>query len=204
MFTPLYNNFEKLFLDASPIIYLILILLSSFRLIYLIYKKREFIIYKEIINLFFLLYFVSLFYIVTAQDINLYSGNNYTPFREINRYKIMTYPYLKNVVGNIVLFIPYGYLICKYLKTKNILINFLMVVLASLSIEITQLSIGRVFDIDDIILNVVGGLIGYFLYVIFQNIFNILPNSLKNRRVLDIIFLIIFGLMSYFILIIHF
>ena len=36
--------------------------------------------------------------------------------------------------------------------------------IVSLSIECVQLLIGRCFDVDDILLNLVGGMIGYFVY----------------------------------------
>ena len=45
-----------------------------------------------------------------------------------------------------------------------------LVLFASLSIELTQLFIGRVFDVDDILLNVLGGIIGYLFYYILSKI----------------------------------
>ena len=45
-----------------------------------------------------------------------------------------------------------------------------MVLFASVSIESTQLIIGRIFDIDDIILNIIGGMLGYGIYFILQKI----------------------------------
>ena len=39
-----------------------------------------------------------------------------------------------------------------------------MTLIVSIIIELIQLKIGRAFDVDDIILNIAGGLLGYFLY----------------------------------------
>lgn len=71
--------------------------------------------------------------------------------------------FLINIVGNIVLFIPIGILIPILWKIKDryvILIGFLI----SLSIEITQLFLDRVTDVDDLILNTLGVIIGLLVY----------------------------------------
>ena len=57
---------------------------------------------------------------------------------------------------------------------------------ASLSIEFTQLLIGRVFDVDDILLNVIGGMIGYFIYNILRKLVNRFK-FLKNEIVLNVL-----------------
>ena len=71
--------------------------------------------------------------------------------------------FLINIVGNILLFIPIGILVPMLWKIKDryvILIGFLI----SLSIEITQLYLGRVTDVDDLILNTSGVIIGLLVY----------------------------------------
>lgn len=188
----LYDNFKNFFLPASPVIYTTIIILSIFRVIYLRSRKRNFIIHKEIINFLSLFYLLCLFHFVTARDINVYGTSNYIPFQEMTRYKTLSPLFIRNVVGNVVLFTPYGYLICKYLKSKKFLLNFVLVVFASLAIEITQLSIGRVFDIDDIILNVIGGIIGYIIFLIFNKMYVRLPKFLKKPWLLNVIAIIIF------------
>ena len=42
--------------------------------------------------------------------------------------------------------------------------------LVSLTIEIVQLKIGRTFDIDDVILNTCGGMLGYSLHRLAEGI----------------------------------
>jgi glycopeptide antibiotics resistance protein len=70
-----------------------------------------------------------------------------------------------NVVGNIVIFIPLGTYLALIIKHKRVTINLLFIFIVSLLVEIIQgvLGIGA-SDIDDIILNCLGGLIGIVGY----------------------------------------
>lgn len=64
--------------------------------------------------------------------------------------------------------------------------------IASLAIELTQLSIGRVFDVDDVILNVIGAVVGYYLYKLFTKIKK--EDFLKKYDILlDILFILLVG-----------
>ena len=68
--------------------------------------------------------------------------------------------------------------------------------LVSISIETTQLLIGRIFDIDDIILNIIGGMLGYLIYKLLNLINNHLPEVLKNPIVYNIIIVLCTVLMA--------
>ena len=72
---------------------------------------------------------------------------------------------LINLVGNIVIFVPLGVYLTMFSGRKSLLKNLLLVLGFSLSVEVIQytfkLGIG---DIDDIILNCLGGLLGILLY----------------------------------------
>lgn len=83
---------------------------------------------------------------------------------------ILTEPYFYQVFYNILLFIPFGIYLHYYFKcstTKTILYSILL----SLFFEVTQLSglYGvyprpyRLFDVDDLMLNTLGGTLGYFI-----------------------------------------
>ena len=63
-----------------------------------------------------------------------------------------------------------------------------------------QLLIGRVFDIDDIILNVIGGMLGYFIYKFLDLINDHLPDVLKNPIVYNIIIVLCTVLMAMYML----
>ena len=63
----------------------------------------------------------------------------------------------------------------------------------SLSIELIQSIIGRVFDVDDIILNIIGALLGYFIYRLFDRLEDILPDWLKKEWLIDILVIVLLG-----------
>ena len=74
-----------------------------------------------------------------------------------------------------------------------------LVLLASISIECTQLAIGRVFDVDDIILNVIGGVIGYFIYVILDKIYSLLPKVFKKDWFLNLLAIILVVVIAFLV-----
>ena len=63
--------------------------------------------------------------------------------------------------------------------------------ITSILIEYTQLKIGRTFDIDDIILNISGGFLGYLIYIIIDTLEDHMPQVLKKETFKNIITIII-------------
>lgn len=169
-----------------PMILIVITIIVSTRISYIITHKKRIKLYNELINLGFIIYILSLFYIVTFQDVN-YGTNNYIPFKEITRYEIGSNLFYKNVLGNVLLFIPLGFFISYYLKTKKFYLPTFLIIIFSTVIEFTQTKIGRTFDIDDIILNVVGGIIGYNIY----KLTNFLPKFARKAWFLNIMCIII-------------
>lgn len=117
---------------------------------------------KDLISLLFIFYLSFLTVLVTDESIVYYEAN-FTPFKEIMRYNVTSIYFFKNVIGNIILFIPMGMYLTYKLNIKKIYIIIILSIYFSLSIEIFQLFIDRVFDVDDIILNVIGAFIGYLI-----------------------------------------
>ncbi len=195
MITPLDDSIRQVMEFTWPMVVICILTLSSIRITDIIKNKKTFVLYKEIFLLFFLIYILCLFQIVTFEDQSLYiSGNNLVPFREIMRYKFGSRLFIKNVVGNVVLFIPYGLFTSLYLKLNKPIHAFCLVFFASTTVEFTQLLIGRVFDIDDIILNVLGGLLGYFFYSVFDKIGDFLPGIFKKTWLLNLLSVILLGM----------
>lgn len=102
------------------------------------------------------------------------STANFTPFKTIRMY--IDYSYMlnsfENLVGNIVVFIPFG-LLFPYVhrRGKNFLVMLLNVLLLVLGIEIFQLfSAFGAFDVDDILLNCAGAVIGYLGYLFWESL----------------------------------
>lgn len=170
-----------------PMLAICLVVISSLRLAYLLINKKEFILYKEVTLLIMIIYVLCLFQIVTYQDMfDSAFGSNFVPFREIFRYSIFSKSFFKNVIGNMLLFMPFGILTTYYIKNDKWWVSLVLLLLASFTIELTQLAIGRVFDIDDILLNVIGGMIGFYLFKLGKYILDRLPNSINNRKNKDI------------------
>lgn len=99
-------------------------------------------------------------------EINLIPGMVFADiYKEcfVNHYPLY---FVINVLGNICLFLPIGFgipLLWKKVSFKKML---LIALLASLFIEICQLPQTRGTDIDDLWINTLGALIGYWLYII--------------------------------------
>ena len=163
-------------------------------------ERSKFVIHEEIFNLLFIAYLIILFQLVTSQDIQAYNSTNFMPFREILRYDFGTTAFYKQVMGNILLFIPFGYFISNYCKIKKLGIITIVSLLTSLVIESVQNFIGRSFDVDDIILNVVGGIIGFLLYVSLNAIRNHLPKFLRKDWFLNLISLVIIVLIVLYLI----
>lgn len=182
-----------------PMIVIFTVVIVTIRLVYLITRREKFVFYKEMFMLAFLLYSLVLFYVVTFQDVN-YGTNNFIPFHEITRYEFGSKYFIKNIVGNIIMYIPFGIFVSFIMKTKKPFSILIVSVTTSSVIEYIQLKIGRTFDIDDIFLNIIGGLIGFFLYVIYKSISEKLPAFSKKiwfRNILTIL-AIVFIIVIYY------
>lgn len=95
---------------------------------------------------------------------------NLIPFRSISPYlRNITEPYaFKNIAANIVIIIPLGFFVSNK-NSKNVFKALIICLSVILSIECIQLlfKIGF-FDVDDIILNFIGSLIGVLINLLAQ------------------------------------
>ena len=176
--------------DTWPILVICSIIFVSMRIVYLDKSDKKIYIHKELLTYLFGIYIMCLFTVVTYQDVESY-GNNFTPFKEMFRYTLGSNLFIKNVIGNMVMFMPYGFFTGYFLKINKVSVVLLLSMLVSTSIEIIQGYIGRVFDIDDIILNVIGSIIGFLIYKLFNKIKDRLPKILRNTIFYSIIILIL-------------
>ncbi len=195
LITPLDHTIRGVMEFTWPMILISILTLSSIRITDIIKNKKPFILYREIFMLLFLIYILCLFQIVTFEDQTLYiAGNNLVPFREITRYQFGSRLFIKNVIGNIVLFIPYGIFASLFAKLDKPFHALSLILFASVTVETTQLMIGRVFDIDDIILNVIGGWIGYGIYRMIDHVGDSLPRIFKSTWFLNILSILLVSL----------
>ncbi|WP_232695430.1 VanZ family protein [Brevibacillus daliensis] len=92
---------------------------------------------------------------------------NFIPFKTISYYLFVSdvpvFVRVENVIGNIIAFVPFGFLLPllskKFSKLSSVTIATFCL---SLTYEILQFlfSLGS-FDVDDLLLNTIGGLVGY-------------------------------------------
>ena len=179
--------------NVWPMIVIFTVILASYRLAFIKKFHEELIFYKEVLSLCFIIYILCLFHVVTFQDVS-WASSNFIPFKEMFRYKFGSFMFLKNVIGNMIMFMPYGFFISYFLKLEKKRILLYLSIVVSLTIEVTQLIIGRVFDVDDIILNIIGAFIGYFVYKFIITIHDKLPKFMKNKIFYNIVVLIMLGL----------
>lgn len=183
------NMFLKTISGVWPMLLIVSVIILTIRITYLFYNKKKIELHKELLMFLFIVYVLLLYYIVSFQD-NNYGTNNFVPFKEMFRYDINSSLFIKNVIGNIVLFIPLGLFVSLYIKSRNFFITLILSMIISCSIEYVQSLIGRTVDIDDVILNTTGGLIGYIIYKLGNKFAYKLPKFLKSSLVLDILSLL--------------
>jgi len=81
--------------------------------------------------------------LLTRSELNTVSGYNLVPFTEIFRYEIGSASFYLNVIGNIIIFIPFGYFISTYIKPSKILPILIVSVISSTHVDFVHLCIGR-------------------------------------------------------------
>lgn len=160
---------------------------------YIIMKRRGFKtnFRHELLLLIFVLFMAGLASQTVISQIPIQDGIaesgelrvNLTPFHKLTeiqtalQYNNVNYVLIE-VIGNIAMFAVIGFLLpllwSEFASLKNIvLISFTI----SAVIETTQLFLPRATDVDDLIMNTVGGVIGYMIYRIGKRI---LPNVMKT------------------------
>lgn len=120
-------------------------------------------------GLCYFLFFAENYGRIHGQEVYRY---NLVPFREIERF--WTYRgelgihSFYNLVGNVLIFVPAGFFIPILWKNKRgFLFTVCVTFQSSFLVEILQLVL-RVgsFDVDDLILNTLGGMLGYILLLL--------------------------------------
>ena len=192
------DNIKAILIDMWPTILLITVVALSMRLTYLLKNKEKFVLYKDLMFYFFVTYILCLFYVVTFQDVS-WSTSNFIPFKEILRYSIGSSLFYKNVLGNMVMFVPFGFFVSYFLKLEKLYSVTLITLLTSVTIEVTQLLIGRVFDVDDLLLNLIGGIVGFLLYELVHKLRIKLPNFLKKDYIYNIIMILLIIVFGFYV-----
>lgn len=98
---------------------------------------------------------------------------NLVPFRFISEnWEMETRKQITQTIANVIMFMPIGFIfpvafkqVRSFGKTTICMLSF------SLIIEFIQYFIGRSADVDDLMLNVLGGMLGYMIFHIFSTLF---------------------------------
>lgn len=106
---------------------------------------------------------------IAKRRLELGEGMNLEPFHTIrNYYRVFGVHgdlFGINIFGNILMFVPWGFgLALLWKKNRSLLRLTWLSALLPILIEFTQLFIGRQVDVDDFILNFLGGLLGGILF----------------------------------------
>lgn len=112
------------------------------------------------------------------------SSNNFIPFKSITNFindiifcQTKDYKMIGefNILGNIIMFVPMG-IFLRILLNKSFGVQKTLIVssLVSLAIEILQFLVGRCFDVDDIVLNLFGSLLGYMMIGVVVGLLNLI------------------------------
>lgn len=157
------KTFAYVIKQIWPMLFIFAVVLTLIKITDTIVNKKKLNLFRNIINLLFLMYILILFHVVTFYDVD-WSTYNLVFFREILRYEFGSEMFFRNIMGNIVMFIPYGIYMTYYFNLKRPFLLIGLAIILSSAIEFTQYFIGRVFDVDDILLNVAGAFLGFLIY----------------------------------------
>ena len=108
----------------------------------------------------------------TAEDYRY----NLELFKEIRRFityreQLGMFAVFANLFGNILIFVPYGFFISMASRSRGFFKTLFFSMGLSLCVEVTQLftRVGS-FDVDDILLNTIGGVIGYIVFLMCNGV----------------------------------
>ena len=143
-------------------------------------RKKK--IFRAVGKVLFLLYVVFLMYFLFLAEWYGRTGiseeyrYNLEFFREIKRFIIYreqlgAFAVFANLAGNILIFVPYGFFISVASRERGFFKTLFFSMGLSLCVEIIQLftRVGS-FDVDDILLNTIGGVFGYIIFLICNGI----------------------------------
>lgn len=132
---------------------------------------------KKTAALMFAVYMYILIYLTLCDNIYMRAGAggiNLIPFNEIHFPLSILDAY--SLSANIMLFVPLGFFV--YLFSKRPFVSLFASFLTSVAIEVIQIFIGRTCDIDDVICNTLGGLVGICLSLVLMKIIKLI-----NQRI---------------------
>ena len=139
---------------------------------------KKTVVYRTLGKLLFVLYLGFVFYFLLLSEAYGRRGEmteyhyNLELFKEIKRFwqyreQLGWFATTANLVGNVLVFVPFGFLMPMASKERSLIATVCYSFVLSLVVEISQilLKVGS-FDVDDLLLNTVGGILGYIAFLI--------------------------------------
>ncbi len=146
---------------------------------------RRFLVVVFILYLILLVYLLFFFDVRTSMPDTGQLHYNIVPFQEIQRFyenaDLLGAAAFANLYGNVLIFMPFGFLLpAIWRRMRGFFKVFGLSLLVTFGVEATQLlTMHGCFDVDDMILNMIGGMLGF---VIFWICYGILCLFLRARR----------------------
>jgi glycopeptide antibiotics resistance protein len=173
------------YINNIPILLIVITLIIYIPLRFIYRKKHKITknLSREITFLLLIVYVESILYLTlfpTTSGVSNHVSINLIPFKTINMYINFHHNFtlqVINLLGNIVVFIPIGIFALLLLKRVTFSTVFFIGLSSTLFIEFMQLVlsingvISRSFDVDDLILNTIGVIIGYVIGIIGRKLF---------------------------------
>ena len=138
----------------------------------------------------FVLYIIFVFYFLLISEIYGRTGEmqeyhyNLVLFREIKRFwnyrrQLGIFATATNLLGNVLIFLPFGFFMAMASKYRSFLSTLVYSFALSLTVEISQLfmKVGC-FDVDDLLLNTIGGMLGFITFAVC----NVIRRSYAKKK----------------------
>lgn len=185
---------KQYLLLSIPIVFIII---STFLFFYFLIYKKIMKGSKKLNKTRILIWSVFLIYIVIVLGATLInrapnSSNNYINTYVFETYMSIWYGYssfeFRNLILNILMFIPFGFMLpLLFKKCEKFYITYFLIFGMSLFIEISQLVSKRgLFELNDLINNTLGGVIGYG-FVMVLLLFASKDKNVKKRKLFSVV-----------------
>ncbi len=180
------------FFQAVPITCIVGVVYIGIRIAYIKHQKRSIVWLNELMKLLFACYLTGLLSLVVLPanfwldffdgvffgwweemgPVFRYGGFNLVPsiIKVFGGEWILGSWVKTMLLGNIAMFLPFGFFIpfvTKKVNRKNV---FILAAIVPVAVEFLQLILGRSFDIDDLICNFIGIAFGYFVALALKGI----------------------------------
>lgn len=144
---------------------------------------------KYIKLIMWIMFVIYIMFLIKMMFIRLspYSSYNLIPFKSIKLFltakRVNMGIRVENIIGNVAAFIPFSFFLSAFVqKLRKLLWAALITALFSLSLEILQFITAKgSFDVDDIILNTLGGIFGWVLFTVLHGIYLSLRKNIYKK-----------------------